>query len=124
MFSSKLLCVLLTTHIALTTSRNINTAEEKCNLSSELVAEIRSYQSVANKIAAAAVNGSFTGNIWRGCVKAIKLQILSDRIKRDVSHEMVDSIEQQILAEGSPLFKCNLMISPLFDHWLHGAFFC
>lgn len=41
------------------------TENAECNLSPELLAEIRSYQVVVDKIAAAAINGSFAGNTWR-----------------------------------------------------------
>lgn len=36
-----------------------------CSLSPELVAEIRGYQPVVDKIVTAAVSGSFTGNTYR-----------------------------------------------------------
>lgn len=39
---------------------------DQCQLAPELLAEILSYQDVVNKIAAAATNGSFTGNTYRG----------------------------------------------------------
>lgn len=39
-------------------------ADGKCSLKPELIAEIQSYQSVVDKIAHEAVNGSFAGNTW------------------------------------------------------------
>lgn len=48
---------------------SIKQAEKaECNLPAALLAEIRSYQDVVNQIANAAINGSFTGNTWRGYV--------------------------------------------------------
>lgn len=37
---------------------------ENCSLNPALVAEIQSYQPIVDRIAAAAVNGSFSGSTW------------------------------------------------------------
>lgn len=40
----------------------------QCNLSPELIAEIRSYQPIVNRIVAAAVNGPFSGQVYEAWV--------------------------------------------------------
>lgn len=69
---------LILVHLFLVCSTFAAKYDGNCTLSPALVAEIQSYQPIVDRIAAAAVNGSFSGNTWnRYVAKEFKTGIIN-----------------------------------------------
>lgn len=61
-----MLAVIVLISLCVFVSRDIEHVDNECSLSKELIAEIKSYQPIVDKIVAAAVNGPFSGSTWKG----------------------------------------------------------